>query len=137
MRPGIPLMFRFDEESSRLTILWQGLLITVVLGLMSLAEVLSANSNCKTNGAVNVPIGDPNGYCRAAHLPGFPGTAGSVLMVGSLFAVPTILAATGFVAALITGRRAALLWAGAVALVWCVLAAVSVGLAGVTDEPGG
>jgi hypothetical protein len=130
-------MFSFDEESSRLTILWQGLLITAVLALMSVAEVLSANSNCKTNGAVNVPIGDPNGYCRAADLPGFPDTAGSVLMVGGLFAIPTILAATGLVTALVTGRRAALLWAGAAALVWCVLAAVSVGLAGVTYGPGG
>jgi hypothetical protein len=130
-------MFSFDEESSRLTILWQGLLIATVLGLMSLAEVLSANSNCKTNGAVNVPIGDPNAFCKTAHLPGFPDTAGSLLMAGGLFAAPTILATTGFVAALITGRRAALLWAGAVALVWCVLAAVSVGLAGVTYEPGG
>jgi hypothetical protein len=105
--------------------------------LCSLGALVSAHS-CAGDGSFELdsPLARPSGYCRATHFPGFPDTAGSALLVGTVYVAPVLLAALGWFA-LTRGNRRIGAASICVASVWAVtalvvsIAASDVGYAGV------
>jgi hypothetical protein len=122
------------EDESRPTLLWLGLAIVLGLAVVATAEWLGASAKCRvdTAWAVDPSAAQQSGYCEATHLPGMPDTIASALLAVGIFAMPVVIGIIGVASSLITRQRATLYWAGAVALVWSVAAAISVGFAGVT-----
>ena len=121
-------MLGTDGETSRLSLLLQGLGIVIVIAAISLMAALATSDGCKGDGTFDPesPEASPSAYCKLTHFPGWPDTAGAEVILGLLFLVPAALVTAGAGVAIATRRRQALYWATAVALAWAVLTVILV-----------
>ncbi len=130
-------MLGTDEETSRLSLLLQGLGITIAIAAISLMAALAANDGCSGDGTFdpNGPEARPSAYCKLTHFPGWPHTTGAEVALGLLFLVPATVVTVGGAVAIATKKRQALYWATAVALAWAIVTVILV-LFAFTDYEG-
>jgi hypothetical protein len=117
-----------DPEPSRIGLLVQGLAATAVVAFISTFGAALANEGCKSDGSFTLddPSARPSAFCKASHLPGFPNTLTSALILGALFLLPTLVVIGGGTAAVATRRRYALYYPFAAAVVLAFLGYISI-----------
>jgi hypothetical protein len=81
---------------------WSALLVAGLGGSLGIAflsfmAALAASSGCAPDETFHLgdPGADQSAYCTATHFPGFPDTLDSLLLVGAIYAWPTLVALTG------------------------------------------
>jgi hypothetical protein len=115
-----------------------GLMGSVVIAVLSFAAAIFASDGCAGDGSFHLgdPGADPSGYCTLTHFPGFSDSPGSLLLVGAIYATPTLVAIIGTALAAASKReavlRASLLVAGVLGVgLWALLPFANVGYTGV------
>ena len=117
-----------DPEPSRIALLVQGLAATGVVAFISTFGAAMANAGCKSDGSFTLDDSSarPSALCKASHLPGFPNTLTSALILGALFLLPTLVATGGAAVAVATRQRYALYYPFAAAVVLGIVGCMSV-----------
>ncbi len=124
-RPPVHLA---DPEPSRIVLLVQGLAATGVVAFISTFGAAMANEGCKSDGSFTPddPSARPSAFCKASHLPGFPNTLTSALILGVLFLLPALVVIGGGATAVATRRRYPLYYPFAAAVVLAILGYISI-----------
>jgi hypothetical protein len=82
---------------TRRSLLWGCILVTLTIAAFSAGSALVANDMCSGDGSFSLddPGARVSGYCKATHLPGFPDSLGSGLLLAAIFLTPTVTALLG------------------------------------------